>query len=268
MSRPSDFFILQVHVFLVSPGLEISFTDHNTNFHQRASPHTGFQSSTMETDTPPGLLNAGPTNDVQDDRIHSDTGEPGTTSPDKEKGSITEMRWREWYPSRLWVEYVCPEMPLGASRDHHCTQMPPLSASPFAQCLPNVEVTANEQTFIAWFGVAESMSVLGVAVAQIARLEALLDGELGTGGLHRVLSVSLGCVCQALAAVILLIGAYRFFETQHGLVNPERLRFSPWGIYLVAILILLVSYQDRTSFVSAHNVCTASGLAFRITSCF
>ncbi|KAI1618269.1 hypothetical protein EDD37DRAFT_647077 [Exophiala viscosa] len=168
-------------------------------------------------ETPPGLGNAARTNDVQDDRNPSETANTGMDSPEKEKGSVTEMRWREWYPTRLWVEYVCPEMPSGERRDHH----------------------SNEQTFIAWFSVAESMSALGLVVAQISRLKEHLDGELGMEGLHRSLSVSLGCACQVLAVVILLVGAYRFFETQQGLVNPARSRFTPWGIYFVTILILL-----------------------------
>ncbi|KIV85878.1 hypothetical protein PV11_01530 [Exophiala sideris] len=198
----------------------------------------------METETPAVLLNSAPPHDVQDDRTALETGDPGTSSTDKEKGSITEVSWRAWFPTRLWTEYVCPEMPRGAGRDHH----------------------SNEQTFIAWFSVAESMSVLGVAVTQISRIEALLDSELEKGGLYRILSVSLGCVCQVLAIVILLVGAYRFFETQHGLVNPGRLRFSPWGIYLVAVLILLFLVSlfvsqvafDLWGFSSALNSATSS----------
>lgn len=112
-------------------------------------------------------------------------------------------------------------------------------------------ITANEQTFIAWFSTAEAVSVMGVVVAQVSQIEEILDADEETGGSYGVLAISQGCVCQVLAIMILVIGACRFFEAQRVFFSPERTRFSPWGVYLVAILILIVSCQPS---LSAHRL--------------
>lgn len=75
----------------------------------------------VETETPAGLLNTASIDGVRDDLTHSNTGDPGTASPDKEKGSIAGVGWRAWDLTRLWIDHVCPEIPFNARGDHLCT---------------------------------------------------------------------------------------------------------------------------------------------------
>lgn len=76
---------------------------------------------------------------------------------------------------------------------------------------------ANEQTFLAWLSLADGMAILGVVVAQVSRIQQVLRPYEEDSIRYLLLGKPQACLCYGTACLILLIGAYRFFQQQHAM---------------------------------------------------
>jgi uncharacterized membrane protein YidH (DUF202 family) len=102
---------------------------------------------------------------------------------------------------------------------------------------------ANEQTFLAWLSVADGMSLLGIVIAQVSRIQRLLEPESRSPTQHYVLGKAQASVCQLTAILILSVGSWRFFRRQREIttgLSKHRLL----GIYLVGAVVLMVGLQE------------------------
>ncbi|KIW56148.1 hypothetical protein PV05_04830 [Exophiala xenobiotica] len=163
-----------------------------------------------------------PNNDdlLQESATISAYGSP-PASLDQEKGSDMSMSKTIWIPRRFWAHYVSLDAPLATRRDH----------------------LSNEQTFLAWLSVADGMSLLGIVIAQISKIQQFLEPEGTYTTHHHALGKTQACICHLAAILILFVGAWRFFRHQRE-VTTGLAKLRLWGIYLVGTVVLLVGLQE------------------------
>ena len=75
--------------------------------------------------------------------------------------------------------------------------------------------TANERTFLGFVRTAQAFSMTGIYVAQLMRLQHS-PTPTKTIGFFAV-GVPLSCICQIIAMIVTVIGAFRFFKIQNNL---------------------------------------------------
>ncbi|KAL2444623.1 hypothetical protein ABEF95_017121 [Exophiala dermatitidis] len=126
-------------------------------------------------------------------------GAPDPTQTETEKVDIDtgEIGRGTWSTKnlKLWTEYVALATLQAANRDH----------------------LSNEQTFLAWLSLADGMAILGVVVAQVSRIQQVLRPYEEDSIRYLLLGKPQACLCYGTACLILLIGAYRFFQQQHAI---------------------------------------------------
>lgn len=101
-----------------------------------------------------------------------------------------------------------------------------------------IVLPALERTYIAYIHTSLSVSMSGVLIAQLFRLQNPANPDLTTQ--YLVLGHSLGAACQAVAVVLALIGAHRYWRQQHALTR-DKVRAGGLEVALSAIAVLLVS---------------------------
>ncbi|KIW48398.1 hypothetical protein, variant [Exophiala oligosperma] len=121
----------------------------------------------------------------------------------------------------LWARYISIDAPLTQRLSH----------------------LSNEQTFLAWFSLANAMSSLGIVIAQISSMENALEAEPKPTTMRRALGKPQACICQLSAILILLIGAWRFLEHQNDILRGLT-KFCFGGVYLTGIVVLLARLVD------------------------
>lgn len=96
---------------------------------------------------------------------------------------------------------------------------------------------ANERTALSYTRTAQAFSVLGVAIAQLMRLNTAGSPDLVYG--YYAISVPLASGCHIVAIIITVVGAARFFHWQSTMALGHALS-SGWELLLVFGLSLLV----------------------------
>ena len=81
----------------------------------------------------------------------------------------------------------------------------------------------------------------GIVVAQFFRVQHSSKPNPYFG--YFVLGIPLGCLCQAVACAVAIIGAHRYWRQQNALVRGK-VRAGGWEISAVGIAILLVGQMD------------------------
>jgi type IV secretory pathway TrbD component len=97
----------------------------------------------------------------------------------------------------------------------------------------------NENTFLAWFSMAGTMSMLGVSLIP---WEAPPGGKLSVDKERKAWTAA-AVTCQALAAAILMEGARRFFIRQRELVcgKVSTMALSMWAVAGATLAMLVVA---------------------------
>jgi len=80
------------------------------------------------------------------------------------------------------------------------------------------------------------MSILGITIAQISRIQSVLEPDHQDTLHFHVSGKPQACICQAVAGLILLTGTYRFFCHQNAITLGQA-RFGGWGLFLVGVLV-------------------------------
>jgi uncharacterized membrane protein YidH (DUF202 family) len=97
----------------------------------------------------------------------------------------------------------------------------------------------NENTFLAWFSLASTISIFGIALIP---WEASPGGKISMGK-ERKAWMAASATCQVLAAAIFLEGARRFFFRQRELIcgKLSTIPMSMWTVALVTLVMLAVA---------------------------
>ncbi|KAF7502788.1 hypothetical protein GJ744_005047 [Endocarpon pusillum] len=96
---------------------------------------------------------------------------------------------------------------------------------------------ANERTFLAWLRTSLALSMIGIITTQLFILQA---GHLPHMNLSFfVLGVPLGSLCQAAALINIIIGAYRFWRLQSGMIKGQACA-GGWELFLIGGLVALI----------------------------
>jgi uncharacterized membrane protein YidH (DUF202 family) len=102
---------------------------------------------------------------------------------------------------------------------------------------------ANEQTFLAYLSVADGMSLLGIVIAQVSRIQRLLEPDSRSPTQNYVLGKAQASICQLAAILILSVGSWRFFRHQREITTGQS-KYCLWGIYLVGTVVMIVGLQE------------------------
>lgn len=93
------------------------------------------------------------------------------------------------------------------------------------------------------------IAMQGTLIAQLFRLQRLPPSSDSSLGFFEV-GVPLSAACHGVAALVALLGAYRFWKQQNA-VSKGRIYAGGWELNLVAVLITLVGV--RSGWWSIHG---------------
>ncbi|KAL3423484.1 hypothetical protein PVAG01_05231 [Phlyctema vagabunda] len=111
----------------------------------------------------------------------------------------------------------------------------------------HVSLSALERTFLGYLRTSLALSMIGITVAQLFRLQHAPTPNSTFG--YFVLSKPLACICQGAAIYTLLIGAFRTWRQQNAMVRGKaisggfELIFLGAGIFTILCMffVLLVA---------------------------
>ena len=105
--------------------------------------------------------------------------------------------------------------------------------------LPNTSsLPANERTFLGYLRTSLALSMLGITVAQLYRLQhsAVPDAKLG----YFILSKPIAGLFQCSAITVVIVGSVRFYRQQHAM-SVGKVHVGGWEILTIMGLVFLVS---------------------------
>ena len=111
--------------------------------------------------------------------------------------------------------------------------------------------SALERTYLSYIHTSLTVSMSGVLIAQLFRLQHPTNPDLKIG--YFVTGVPLGCACQAIAIALAIVGAHRYWRQQHALAR-EKVDAGGWEIYASGIAVFLVSRTLLLSNLIANEV--------------
>ena len=82
--------------------------------------------------------------------------------------------------------------------------------------------------------------MLGVVIAQLFRLQHTLNPDQTLG--FYMAGVPLATACNGAAAVVVLLGAYRFWRQQNALARGK-VHAGGWEVMAIGVVVLVVSYN-------------------------
>ncbi|KAK1072828.1 hypothetical protein LTR74_002343 [Friedmanniomyces endolithicus] len=128
-----------------------------------------------------------------------------------------------WYDpvGRLWRHHIRLSVPHVDCRDH----------------------LANERTFLGYLRTSLALSMLGITVAQLYRLQhsAVPDAKLG----YFILSKPIAGLFQCSAITVVIVGSVRFYRQQHAM-SVGKVHVGGWEILSIMGLVFLVSPSSRS----------------------
>lgn len=176
-----------------------------------------------------------------------------SSSPTKEKEVDDDLVEDEsWSLKKFWNDSVSVEIPLVENRDHLCMKLNPLYAFRLNS------VSANEQTFLTWLSLADGISLLGIVIAQVSRIQRVVHADQENTLCYLLLGTPQACLCQLIAVFILLVGAFRFLRQQNAIAQGYA-RIGGWELHSVWILILLVCIPNADWLASSSLLVTDFG---------
>lgn len=152
----------------------------------------------------------------------------------KAQRSDQELPW--YHPLvRWWSHYINLAVPFKECRDH----------------------LANERTFLAYTRTSLALSMMGVTVTQLLRLQHSIDPSHVYG--YHVLGRPLGVFFQIAAMAMSIIGGHRYWRQQMCMARGK-VWAGGWEIYLIMVSMLIVSHvscfrkhHSLTSVNPAHS---------------
>lgn len=142
---------------------------------------------------------------------------------------------RHWYDpiARFWRHHVRISVPHDDCRDHLGELLQALSMK-----IPKTDVSAaNERTFLGYLRTSLALSMIGVLIAQLYRLQHSPTPSQIFG--YFLLSKPLACIFQGAALYMACVGACRFFRQQSAMALGK-VHAGGWELALSASFVLLV----------------------------
>ena len=99
-------------------------------------------------------------------------------------------------------------------------------------------VVALERTFLGYLRTSLALSILGVSIAQLLRLEHTVTPR-SRGGLSAA-GEFLAAACNGVAIVVILVGAHRFWRQQIAMARGKVFA-GGWELNITVVLIIIVS---------------------------
>lgn len=99
-------------------------------------------------------------------------------------------------------------------------------------------MTANERTYLGYLRTSVALSMLGVVIEQLYRLDPSTDRSPTFG--YYVLSKPLAAMLQCSALGMTLLGAIRFLRQQHAM-SIGKVHVGGWEIVVIVVFMSLVS---------------------------
>lgn len=143
-----------------------------------------------------------------------------------------------WYDTirKFWAEQISVAAPIEKRRDHLG-----MSTSIRVCIVPSKKLTldiALERTFLGYLRTSIALSMTGVLIAQLFRLQHAVnpDAELG----YFVLGVPLSAIFMVSSMITVLLGGYRFWRQQNAMLRGK-VWAGGWEILLIMGMIVAVS---------------------------
>lgn len=152
-------------------------------------------------------------------------------------------RPQQWHAGlkKLWGHHIRLSVPHADCRDH----LGRLCLVGTAKTIPTVSITgpltsrkANERTFLGYLRTSLALSMVGVAIAQLYRLQHSPSPNLVYG--YYVLGKPIACIFHASALGVILVGAVRFFRQQSAM-SVGKVHSRGWEVLVVFGWVFLVS---------------------------
>lgn len=105
-------------------------------------------------------------------------------------------------------------------------------------------MVALERTFLAYLRTSVILSMQGVLIAQLFRLQRFTAQER-YGLTYFEVAVPLSVACHGIALLIVLVGAYRFWRQQSSITDGKVLA-GGWELNSIGVMISLVSHKSRS----------------------
>ena len=136
---------------------------------------------------------------------------------------------------RWWAGHIAATVPHDACRDHLGIWQSPVSG-----CVHGADQTtpANERTFLGYLRTSLALSMLGIVIAQLFRLQHTIDPSKTFG--YFILGKPLAAVLECVAMATALIGAHRFWRQQMAMMRGKCLA-GGWEIVAIGVGVIVVS---------------------------
>lgn len=158
-------------------------------------------------------------------------------------GSQDKKQPRAWTQVRqFWSKQVALAVPQKSNRDHYGISHPLYVASCLVHDLLMLFV-ALERTFLAYLRTSVVLSMQGVFIAQLFRLQRFTSQER-YGLTYFDVAVPLSVTCHGMALVIVVVGAFRFWRQQSSITDGKVLA-GGWELNSIGMMISLVSQRKN-----------------------
>ena len=216
------------HIALQEPEDAVELHDISTREDNPNDPDDGFQSTVTVSS---GENRVVPCRTVSRTTDRSRNSISSSSKPPKKGiwGAIT----------RFWTRNVVLTVPQKSNRDHYGTStILAWSLCGLAEQVVNA-ITALERTFLAYIRTSVILSMQGVLIAQLFRLQRSIVQEKSALTYFEV-AIPLSVACHCVALLVVAIGAFRFWRQQSSIVSGT-VHAGGWELNWTAILITAVS---------------------------
>lgn len=152
----------------------------------------------------------------------------------RQRSSQVTIPRDQWYGpfQRFWSHHIRVSVPHDACRDHLGAPQDRI-----VHCLAILTLSANERTYLGYLRSSLALSVLGVLIAQLYRLQHAPSPDPVFG--YYVLGKPIAAILQASALIIVLVGAHRFWRQQSSMARGTVI-VGGWELYLTGSYTVLV----------------------------
>ena len=141
--------------------------------------------------------------------------------------------------ARFWTRNVVLTVPQKSNRDHYGTIPSTVNPHLTEEELANVIAPALERTFLSYIRTSVILSMQGVLIAQLFRLQRSISQEQSELTYFEV-AIPLSVACHCVALLVVVIGAFRFWRQQSSIVSGT-VHAGGWELNWTGILITAVS---------------------------
>ena len=103
-----------------------------------------------------------------------------------------------------------------------------------------ISLSALERTYLGYVRTSLALSIIGIVIAQLFRLQHTENPSLDVG--FFVIGIPLAATCIVAAMLVMLLGCYRFWRQQNAMLRGK-IHAGGWELDTVAFITLLVCFS-------------------------